>query len=294
MSRIERHHLLGNIPNSRPTNNKNRVSEILKRKPDALSLSKTAQTSTSQMSQGPAKAPEAKNVTPKHLGVLPKHIGQARPEPPATPTVAPQQTNVTEAPAQDTKTPAKPVATENTTQPTVTELPDNPVATEQQAPVSENTATSSTSNEISAEGRNQMDQLLQAAIEGSGGKRPKGRCYEMVWNYICQAGYGKMPAVDVPSDYSAYARNFAEYANEGDNAAQLGLRRLDIDNPYEAPPGSLVVVRPGTPGTAHPVAGDIAIVGQDGALYNDGEMSYGGSENFPPGNDYVLGIYTPV
>jgi hypothetical protein len=139
-----------------------------------------------------------------------------------------------------------------------------------------------------------MESILSIAEEKASGCRPRGNCYASVWNYICESGYGKMPSVDIPGEYSAYARNFAEYANEGDNAAELGLRRLDIDNPYEAPPGSIVVVRPGTPGTAHPVAGDIVVVGRDGALYNDGEMSYGGPDNFPPGNDYVLGIYTPV
>ena len=31
------------------------------------------------------------------------------------------------------------------------------------------------------------------------------------------------------------------------------------NNPYNAPRGAIVVVKAGTPGTAHPVAGDIAV-----------------------------------
>jgi len=34
--------------------------------------------------------------------------------------------------------------------------------------------------------------------------------------------------------------------------------------------------------------------GHGSHLYNDGEMSYGGPGNFPPGNNYVLGVYVPA
>ena len=54
------------------------------------------------------------------------------------------------------------------------------------------------------------------------------------------------------------------------------------------------MVRAGTPGTANPVAGDIAVIGDYDFFWNGGEMGYGGSQNFPPGNDYVLGIYEPT
>lgn len=147
---------------------------------------------------------------------------------------------------------------------------------------------------LSPEAKQQMQGLMEAAIAGSGGKRALGWCYREVWGYIQQQGYGKMPAVDIPGEYSRFARHFADFANQGDNAAMLGIKRLPIDNPYEAPAGAIVVVRAGTPGTSHPEAGDIAVAAGDGRFLNDGEMGYGGPEHFPPGNDYVLGIYVPA
>jgi hypothetical protein len=89
-----------------------------------------------------------------------------------------------------------------------------------------------------------------------------------------------------------YAKNFAELVDR--DPAAYGLKKLALDNPYEAPPGAIVVVRPGTPGTAHPVAGDIAVATGQGWFANGGEMGYGGPQNFPPGNGHVLGIYVPA
>jgi hypothetical protein len=139
-----------------------------------------------------------------------------------------------------------------------------------------------------------MKALMRSANSGSGGRSPGGRCYEAVWRYIVRVGYGNMPGIEVPWDYSAYAKNFAEYANLPGNLKRLGLCKLDIDNPYEAPPGAIVVVRPGTPGTGDPMAGDIAIAMGGGRFLNDGEMGYRGPEHFPPGNRHVLGIYVPA
>ena len=85
--------------------------------------------------------------------------------------------------------------------------------------------------------------------------------------------------------------------NTGDNAAELCLENVQSkygNNPYKAPTGTIVVVRAGTPGTANPVAGDIAVVGEGDYFWNGGEMGYGGSQNFPSNNDYVLGIYAPT
>ena len=85
--------------------------------------------------------------------------------------------------------------------------------------------------------------------------------------------------------------------NQGSNAADLCIKNVQgqySNNPYKAPTGSIVVVRAGTPGTAHPTAGDIAVVGGGDYFWNGGEMSYGGSSNFPPSNNYVLGIYVPT
>ena len=150
--------------------------------------------------------------------------------------------------------------------------------------------------ETSDQAKQQMQSMLNRAKKDSVGRRPDGRCYSHVAGYLDNEKYGKLGQnfnATVPSTHYAEARQFAEYMNQGNNADKAGLRRLNIDNPYDAPPGSIVVVRAGTPGTAHPTAGDIAIRGDGNAFYNGGEMSYGGPGNFPPGNKHVLGIYVP-
>jgi LysM repeat protein len=154
---------------------------------------------------------------------------------------------------------------------------------------------------ISPRARAEMRDLLQVARRGSVGKWPDGNCYYHVANFLdAIPRYGKVGGYAfnslVPSSHWAYARQFAEFANAlgPDLEARLGLRRLHLDNPYDAPPGAIVVVRAGTPGTGHPTAGDIAVAGGSGVFYNGGEMSYGGRQAFRPGNDYVLGIYVPA
>ncbi len=142
---------------------------------------------------------------------------------------------------------------------------------------------------ISGRGRKQMANLEAAAKAGAQGQRPQGWCLREVQNYLDQVSFGKGKVPRLP-----YARNFAEYLNRDGNAERLGMKRLNITNPYDAPPGSIVVVRAGTPGTAHPTAGDIVVKGHGDKFYNDGEMGYGGRGNFPPGNNYVLGVYVPA
>ncbi len=148
----------------------------------------------------------------------------------------------------------------------------------------------------------QMTALLDVARASASGLPPRGRCYAAVARYIDTVGYGNMPAQppeaigslpSIPDAYGAYAHQFADYVNDG-HAAELGLEILDLDDPYLAPPGAIVVVRAGTPGTSHPTAGDISVAAGDGVFYNDGEMGYGGDDGFPPGNDFVLGIYAPI
>jgi LAS superfamily LD-carboxypeptidase LdcB len=142
---------------------------------------------------------------------------------------------------------------------------------------------------------NGSQSLLEVARRNSVGKRPDGRCYQHVANYIDQAGFCGIKKngfnAAIPAGYYLYAKNFAEYLNQGDNASRLGIVKLPIDNPYRAPAGSIVVVRPNSPGTRHPTAGDIVVADGKGNFYNGGEMGYGGSQNFPPGNNYVLGVY---
>ena len=158
---------------------------------------------------------------------------------------------------------------------------------------------------ISAEGERQMQALLAQARRNVGSKRPKGRCYHQVKIDIQEVGYGNIPRQTangqlrpLPGSDQGYAHDFADYmnaraANGQTNATNLGLQKLPITNPYDAPPGSIIVVRAGTPGTRNPVAGDIVVAGGNGHFYNDGNMGYGGSQNFRPGNTYVLGIYAP-
>lgn len=145
-----------------------------------------------------------------------------------------------------------------------------------------------------------MDRMKSTSKADSQGKAPDGYCYSHVSGYIDQLGYGGIPAggfdASIPSSYWTYAHQFADYLNKDGNAARLGMQNIQSsvsNNPYNAPAGSIVVVRAGTPGTANPVAGDIAIA-DGGNFWNGGAMGYGGSGNFPSSNTYVLGIYVPT
>jgi peptidoglycan hydrolase-like protein with peptidoglycan-binding domain len=149
---------------------------------------------------------------------------------------------------------------------------------------------------ISAQGREQMRKLLEYADSHNTGAS-RGRCFEYVWKYMTSngAGYGKIRNYNDASDMpSTYARNFAEYMNSNGNAERWGLRKLNITNPYDAPKGAIVVVAPGSPGTAHPTAGDIAIAAGNGRFVNDGpNMGYGDPASFLRNGGRVLGVYVP-
>jgi hypothetical protein len=145
--------------------------------------------------------------------------------------------------------------------------------------------------QISPQGQAQMKRLEQIAQGYAGGQRPMGWCLKKVEDYLQETSYGKIGHGNIPR--FEYAHDFADYLNAGQRYKSLGLQKLNIDNPYQAPPGSIIVVRAGTPGTANPVAGDIVVKGYGDHFYNDGEMGYGGPGNFPKGNSYVLGIYAP-
>lgn len=146
-----------------------------------------------------------------------------------------------------------------------------------------------------------MASLASHAESDSAGLRPDGRCYSHVADYIDAVGYGGICTGcfdnSIPSQYWAEAHQFADYLNAGSHAADLKMVNIQStvsNNPYLAPVGSIVVVRAGTPGTANPTAGDIAVKGSGDAFWNGGAMGYGGSGNFPPSNDYVLGIFVPT
>jgi peptidoglycan hydrolase-like protein with peptidoglycan-binding domain len=150
---------------------------------------------------------------------------------------------------------------------------------------------------ISAQGREQMRKLLEYAEANNTGAS-RGQCFEYVWKYMTSngSGYGKIRNYnDAPDMPSTYARNFAEYMNANGNAERWGLRKLNITNPYDAPKGAIVVVAPGSPGTAHPTAGDIAIAAGNGRFLNDGpNMSYGDPASFLRNGGRVLGVYVPM
>merc|ERR1712070_1369417 len=147
-----------------------------------------------------------------------------------------------------------------------------------------------------------MDIMHSVSKADSQGYSPDGRCYSHVSGYIDAQGYGGIGKgqfdASIPSQYWAEAHMFADYLNKNGNAARLGFENIQSslnNNPYNAPAGSIVVVRAGTPGTANPTAGDIAVSdGGSGYFWNGGAMGYGGSGNFPSSNTYVLGIYVPT
>jgi len=94
--------------------------------------------------------------------------------------------------------------------------------------------------------------------------------------------------------YGAEARGFAEYFNVKANADRWGLQRLPIDNPYEAPPGAIVVVPPGTPGTSHQTAGDIAVATGTDDFINDGPRMQYDRAYFANPKNKALGIFAPL
>ncbi len=140
----------------------------------------------------------------------------------------------------------------------------------------------------------QMERLV-AIAEANNVGASKGDCFKFVWRYLVKAQYGRIRSHgDAPQMKSDYARQFAEFMNSGDNAKRWGLRRLSISSPYQAPRGAVVVVGPGTPGTRHAVAGDIAVARGDGTFINDGpRMSYGPPERFAADGGTLLGAYVP-
>ena len=150
---------------------------------------------------------------------------------------------------------------------------------------------------LTGECASDMSRLESTARAYAQGRSPLGRCYAKVADYIDASGYGGISKggfdAAIPSAYWAEAHDFADYLNKDGNAARLSLKNLGINNPYSAPQGSIIVVRAGSPGTRNPTAGDIAVKGPGSDFYNDGMMGYGGSGNFPAGNNFVLGVFVP-
>ena len=146
-------------------------------------------------------------------------------------------------------------------------------------------------------GSAQRQRMLSTARGASAGRRPDGRCYFHVCHFIIDCGgYGKIknPYTQFPSGALPEAHDFADFINS-QGPARWGLERLSISNPYDAPPGAIVVVKAGSPGTADPTAGDIAIADGHGEFYNGGLMGYSGRAgwNAAP-RAKLLGAYIPA
>ncbi|HEY6174785.1 MAG TPA: peptidoglycan-binding protein [Kofleriaceae bacterium] len=145
-------------------------------------------------------------------------------------------------------------------------------------------------------GSAQRERLLGISRAGSAGRHPDGRCYFHVCQFLVQCnGYGKIknPYHQFPASALPEAHDFADFIN-GQGPARWGLERLSIGNPYDAPAGAIVVVKAGSPGTANPTAGDIAVADGHGNFYNGGMMGYSGRAgwNASP-HARLLGAYIP-
>jgi hypothetical protein len=148
----------------------------------------------------------------------------------------------------------------------------------------------------SRDGAAQRAKMLGVARSGSAGRRPDGRCYFHVCQFFIQCGgYGKItnPYNQFSSKDLPVAHNFADLMNAG-GARRFGIERMSMSNPYDAPAGSIVVVAAGSPGTAHPTAGDIAVADGHGNFYNGGMMSYSGRAGWAASpRARLLGVYIP-
>lgn len=140
---------------------------------------------------------------------------------------------------------------------------------------------------ISAEGRQQMQALLDVAQRHSAGKRPDGKSLWHMSSWLSKTAYAHIGNGSSP--------RFLQTRHYGDwlasNHEALGLRKLELDNPYKAPPGAIVVLRPGL---RYVHADDVAVAGGNCSFYNGGEKDYGGPLYFPKGNPYVVGIFVPA
>ncbi len=151
-------------------------------------------------------------------------------------------------------------------------------------------------SKVSVNAAAQMAALLNAA-RASDGVRPGGKCYKAVKDYMMKTGYGKMAVGKcrsmIPMKYQHMAHQFHDYMQTEEGPEKLGLKQIPATTPFDAPPGSLVVVAAGSPGTSHPTAGDITIAAGDGKFYNDGTMRYRGKKSWPPAKGGLLGVYVP-
>ncbi|HLL06214.1 MAG TPA: peptidoglycan-binding domain-containing protein [Myxococcaceae bacterium] len=155
---------------------------------------------------------------------------------------------------------------------------------------------------LSARSRQQMANVLEYGRNNNVGSS-NGDCLQFVWRYMTSAngGYGHLNDWnDAPEATLDYAYQFRDFFMKPENQAKYGLKLTSITNPYDAPPGAIVVVPSHnasggkTPGTAHPFAGDIALATGTDRFLNDGpNMSYGGRDLWGDGKPNRAWVFVP-
>jgi hypothetical protein len=121
----------------------------------------------------------------------------------------------------------------------------------------------------------------------NGGKSPGGMCARGVRLLMQAHGY---PGAQLGSMGFISAKQYGYHLNTGNNARAVGLEKLNITNPYDAPPGSIIVIKPGH--NANATHGDINIAVGGGQFINDGNMQLASRGSWSA--DDLIGIYAPI
>ena len=140
----------------------------------------------------------------------------------------------------------------------------------------------------------EMNKFEAYSRRQSEGHRPDGQCYKHVANFIDAMGYGGIKKNGFNSCVDFKFHRYAYQFHSAIGSGRCGLKDVKEkygNNPYNAPRGAIVVVNADTPGTRHPVAGDIAVASGDGRFWNGGSMGYGGKNHNYAGQ--LLAIYVP-
>jgi hypothetical protein len=136
----------------------------------------------------------------------------------------------------------------------------------------------------------EMQRLARTAEAMYGDKTPNGMCAQAVRTILDAGNFAGADAGRNRGSLGLYgAKDYGEYWNNG-GAAKDGLERLDITNPYDAPPGSIIVIKPGH--NANSTWGDINIAVGNGRFINDGNMQLASEASWGPGD--LLGVYAPI
>lgn len=151
---------------------------------------------------------------------------------------------------------------------------------------------------VSARGQQQMQGLLECARSQSQGRSFDVPALECVAGLIDQVGYGAIPkggfSASIPAPFSEDSGQLAEYLKQANNATALGLRKLNLDNPNDAPPGAIVLVRSTTLATKQVRKEGISVRGEENYFYNGCKMIYKPRHNYKQSSDCIVDIYVPL